>query len=245
MWTYLLLFLSFATLVVVYVRRLFIFHNGKVIEVKEDRGIMEDDETILFKTKDKLTKEEKLMVKEYSEKGEVLARLGREDEAIKLFVQALALDPEHVETQHKLAMLYMQKQLFGPAAALFKELGNITNDAVHYSHLGLAYYQQNLFDEAKQAYQVAVDLDPSRAQRFVSLAQVYRALGRNQNAVIAMNKAIEIEPTNIDFLFILSEIFIDMDKSLDARKTLEKILDLDPANTEAKKMLKKVIAPQE
>lgn len=188
----------------------------------------------------KLSKNEKVKIEVLLSQAEELVKTGKEDEAIKLFVQALAVDQAHIETQQKLALLYLQKQMFSAAAALFKQLADSTADPVHYSHLGFALYQQNAFDEAKEAYQKAVDLDSSRPQRFVSLAQVYRALNQLQNAVIALNKAIELDKENLEFLLLLTQLHVDLDNLEDAQGILNKALELDPENEEARSFLKKL-----
>lgn len=191
------------------------------------------EEEFIEKTKN-LSRSETEDVGKLVKKAESALKVGKEEEAIKYFVQALAIDELHIETQHKLAMLYMKKEMFSAAAALFKSLGDISGEAVHYSHQGLALYQQNLFEEAKVAYQKAVDLDPSRPERFVSLAQVYRSLGQLNNAVVALNKAVEVEEENLDFLFLLIDLQAELGNFDEALEIVGKVLELDPENKEAK-----------
>ncbi len=188
----------------------------------------------------KVSKEDREEVESLCKKGESLLKSGRDEDAVKAFVQALTIDPLHEETLHKLALLYFQKQMYGAAAAAFKQLGEISNDAVHYSHLGLALYQQNDFDQAKFAYQKAVEIDPSRPQRFVSLAQVYRSLGQEHNAIMALNKAIEIEQDNAEFLYLLADLQLSLGNLEDSKDALRKLFDLDPGNKDAKALLREI-----
>lgn len=188
----------------------------------------------------KISKSDKSRVVELCDKSDLNLRAGNEDEAIKFLVQALAIDELNVEAQNKLAMLYMQKQTYSAAAALFKRLGDITDDAVHFSHLGLAFFQQQNYEEAKQAYQKAIALDDSRPQRFASLGQVYRAAGELQNAIIAINRAVELDKQNMDYLFLLADLQTEAGNISEAMEILEKILTLDPANEEAKKYIKRI-----
>lgn len=235
MWTYLVIFLSVIVFLGVFVRRLFLYikkddhKNDPVLPVEEEP--LQDNQKRISKT-------DKDLVEDLCKEGDSKLKSGKEEEAIKLFVQALAINACHLETQQKLAMLYMEKQMFAAAAALFKGLSELTGEAVHYSHLGLALFQQNLFEEAKVAYQKAVDVDPSRPQRFASLAQVYRSLGQLQGAVIALNKAVELDNANLDFLFMLIDIQAEL-KNLDqAIEIAKRILETDPKNEEAKKYLR-------
>lgn len=212
--------------------------------IKEQKGPvgvkteLKKEEEVVMEAAKKLTRTDKDDVADLNKKADSALKVGKEEDAIKYFVQALAVDELHVETQHKLAMLYMKKEMFSAAAALFKSLGEITGEAVHYSHRGLALYRQNQYDDALIAYQKAVDLDPSRPQRFVSLAQVYRSMGQLNNAIIALNKAVEVEKENLDFLFLLIDIQAEMGNFNEALEIVGRILELDPKNEEAKGYIK-------
>lgn len=237
MWTYLLIFISIATVLGVYIRRLYLYVKKKD-QVEEVRAEVKEEEKV-FKPR-KIDAEIQAEIQELCEKGERMVKVGKDDEAIKFFVQALALDEYHQETQHKLAMLYLKKQMYGAAAALFKQLGQVTKDPVHYSHLGFVLYQQSNYPEALEAYQKAVDLDDSRAQRFISLAQVYRAMGRLHNCMIALNKAIELEQENIEHLFLLADVQVELGNMAEAEEIVQNILKLAPENEDAKSFLKEI-----
>lgn len=243
MWTYLIIFISALVLLLVFVRR-FVLFLRKITNDKDSQNMAkEDGENKEVQTDIKPEKKGKNSeVEALCKRGEVLLQAGKDDDAIKCFVQALALDNLHLETQHKLAMLYLQKQLFGAASALFKQLADLTQDPVHYSHLGLALYQQNDFKEAKEAYQKAITLDSTRPQRFVSLSQVYRSLGEVHNAIVALNKAIEMDENNTDFLILLATLQMELGNAVEAKEILNKILIVDPKNKEAKTLLKEAEA---
>ncbi len=224
-----------AFIIFVFSRRMYLYFkkDSKVNKKKSHKEPEEPSEI----TKEKLSRADKELILQLCEKGDSFIKSGKEDEAIKCFVQALAIDQTHVETQNKLALLYMQKQMFAAASALFKQLSEQTNDPVHYSHLGLALYNQNDFEAARDAYQKAVELDDSRAQRFVSLAQVYRALQQHNLAIIALKKALEKEEGNLDFQFLLTEILMESGDLQGANGIIKGILENDPKNEEALKML--------
>lgn len=234
MWTYLVILASLSILLGVFVRRLFIAYKGNSPAVE---AIPEVVEEILEKT-EKISAADKKAIAILCEKADIKAKTGNDDEAIKLLVQALALDKFHVEAQHRLALLYMGKQMHNSAAALFESLGKITDDPVHYSHLGLALYQQGDTESAKGAYQKAISLDSSRPQRFVSLSQVYRSLGQLQHSIIALNKALELDNENLDFLFLLADLQVELGNVDEAKEILKKILSIDKDNVDAKKLLK-------
>lgn len=240
MWTYFVLFLGITALAAIFVRKAILLH------VKKSRGAaaasrpdIKDaaEETIEIS---KISKSDKTKIEALLAQADQMLKNGEEEQAVKVLVQALAIDSNHIEAQQKLAMLYLQKQMFGAAAALFKQLADLTQDPVHYSHLGFVLFQQNSYEDARAAYQKAVDIDPSRPQRFVSLAQVYRSLGQPQNAVIALGKAIELDNENIEFLLLLTELYAELNNLEEAELALKNVLEKTPDNVDALALLKKL-----
>lgn len=239
MWTYLLIFLSLITVVAVFVHRASVMRRDQAPSTEEA-----DKEEEPVEDGDEVSRKDRARAKALCGKAEELLKRGREDEAIKHFVQALSLDPNHPETLHRLAMLYLQKEMFNPAIALFNQLAAMQQDPVHFSHLGFAHFRQNEFEQARDAYQRAVALDDSRPQRFVSLSQVYRLLGRPHHAAIALEKALEREPENRDYVFLMSDLKKETGFLEEALGLLDQVLDVEPENMEAKILqddLKKLI----
>lgn len=233
-----LIFLSALALASVFIRRAYLISRKKEVTEKEELFDGSFDEL----KNQKVAKGDAVQASALYSKGELLMEAGKEDEAIKMFVQALALDALHVETQNKLAMLYMKKQMFSSASALFAQLAQLTDDSVHYSHLGLSLYQQNEFEKSRDAYQKAVELDPSRPQRYASLAQVYRSLGQLQNSVIALNKAADLDQENIDYLLLLAELFIELGDTEAAKNMILRVMEIDEANENAKMLMEELKA---
>ncbi len=238
MWTYLLIFFSLLTVFIIFFRRAWFLKKQGLKVSKKEEAIENKDNPI--KVSKKISSDVQGEVEALCKRAQLLLNRGKEDEAVKSFVQALALDEFHQETQHKLAVLYLKKQLFSAASALFKQLSIATNDPVHYSHLGLALYQQSNFEEALDAYKKAVEIDDSRPQRFVSLAQVYRALGRVNHAVIALNKALVIDNENLDNLFFLANLQLDLNNVEEAKVLLKNLLKSDSNYHEAKDLLRTI-----
>ena len=236
MWTYLLLFSGVAVVLIVFVRRVVLHLRKDAPEAPVEAPV----EEIEREKKVRVSKDDKERAQELCNRGEAMIKAGKDEEAIKCFVQALGLNKDHQETKHNLAMLYFKKQMFSAAAALFQDLGEATKDPVHFSHLGLTLYKQNDFDGAKKAYQSAVKLDNSRPQRFVSLSQVYRSLGQVNNAIIALDKALGMEAENLDFKFLMADLHVEKGSLGSAKVHLEEILVADAKDEEAKKMLRKV-----
>lgn len=239
MWTYLAILGSGVVLLGIFVHRFVIFEKTSKFKEMPKEGVEEvaDDD---LPEKKRLSKDDREKLGQLYEDADSLLKKGKDDLAIKNFVQILAIDAHHLETLSALAILYLQKQMYGAAAALLKQLADQTGKAVHYSHLGLALFQQAEYEAARDAYQTAVDLDPARPQRFASLAQVYKALGQMNHAIMALNKAIELDRENQDLLFLLTDLQIELEDFVAAKKIIEEMLESDPKNKEAKDYLKRL-----
>lgn len=230
MWTYLLIFLSLIAIVAVFVHRMLAMKKAEQTPATEE--VPEEAEEV-FEEGD-VKKADKVRAQALCDRGQELLKKGNEEEAIKHFVQALSLDPNHSDTLHTLAMLYMQKEMFNPAIELFKQLAIMNEDAVHYSHLGFAHFRQNQLEEARVAYQKALGMDDSRPQRFVSLSQVYRSMQRPFHAIMALDKAMAHDPENRDYIFLMSDLKKEAGLLEESMLLLEMVLELEPDNMEAK-----------
>src|SRR5215831_483831 len=66
----------------------------------------------------------------------------------------------------------------------------------------------NRWPEAIQAYQRAVELDPSSATAYGNLGHVYGQMGRFQEAVVALQRAISLSPENAVFKYNLGNTLL-------------------------------------
>jgi len=222
MWTYLAILISLLIPIIIYIHKFHVYkiNKNKTIEEKTHKEKIKEYKT---ETKEKVTKKEKTEAEIKYTKAISSLEDGDEEEGIKQLIQALALNPLHIKTSDTLAKIYIKKQMYSSASAILKQLINIEEKPEHYSHLGLAYYQQNLFEDAKYAYQQAIILDKDRPQRYISLAQVYRALKQPYNSIISINKALEYDSDNINYLLLLTELFNEVGDNKNAQKTIKKM----------------------
>ena len=230
MWTYLLLLLSVIVLIVVFFRRSYLVFKVKEVqpEVKEEENRPD---------KKRLKKGEKSEMEKLYNRAVVLIKAKNVDEAVKALVSALAINHDYLEAQKLLGMLYIDIQEWVKAAAIYKYLAEKSSDPVDFSHLGLCLYNAGEFEEAASAYQAAINLDPERPQRYISLSQVYKSAGKDQLALIAVNKAISFDPGNVEYWLLAADLNMILKNPLDARGALNKALELSPKSKIAVKML--------
>ena len=244
MWTYLLIFLSLLTLLLVFLHRAYIVHfkkknleEGKTIEPV----MMEEENT---PEKKRLSRSEKDEAQSFYEQAIALIKRREPKEAVKALVKALAINNDFIDAQKQLGMLYIDQQMWGKGAAVYQYLASKTNDPVDYSHLGLCLYSNADVDGAANAYQQAINLDPERVQRYISLAQVYKEGGKPQLGLIVINKALELDGGSLEYWLLAADFNMQLKNFLDARGAINKAIELAPMSKVAKKMLEDLEAEE-
>jgi len=239
MWTYLLIFLSLLCLVIVFVRRLYFVLIKKSADDKsaEPKHKESADKPPLKK---RLSKDERAEMERLYKRAVALIKRKEPKDAVKTLVQALAIDPDYMDAQKELGRLYLDQKMWGKASAVYKYLSEKTGDPVDYSHLGLSLYNAGELQEAAEAYQKAISLDPRRAQRYISLGQIYKDLEKWQLALIAFNKALELDKKNVDYLLLAADVHIQLETFDEARKLLRRVLEIAPMSKIARRLLKDI-----
>lgn len=237
MFTYLMIFLSLAVILVVFFRRVFLTLIRK--PVIKDANSSTDEEELLADAR-KLSRDEKSSLQKLYERSLVLIKKNDPKGAVKTLVQALAIDPSYIDAQKELGRLYLDQKMWGKASAVYKYLSERTQDPVDYSHLGLALYNNGELEESVLAYQSAISLDPQRSQRYISLGRVYADLNKFPLALIAFKKALDLDKDNIDYLLLVADVHMKMRLFDDTREILKKVIKLAPMGKIARNMMKEL-----
>ena len=108
------------TVLAVFTRRVVLLRKENAPALPRKRKKVVEEEVEEKKTR--LKRGDKAKIENLMEKAEVKAGTGKVDEAVKFLVQLLAIDEDHIPAQNKLAMMYMKKEMYGAAAALFQRL---------------------------------------------------------------------------------------------------------------------------
>lgn len=163
------------------------------------------------------------------------------NEAANKLEKLLKVKPDHHSAQLKLGLIYLKKGAFDKAENIFKKLIEADDkQAVFHSNLGRALYEQKKFNEALEAYLNSINLDKTRAARFLSTAEVYRALSQPVKAEEMYKRACDIEPDNTDFLLAFAHYEAELGKKTQAKYYLRQVLKSDPNNQLAKQMMTEV-----
>jgi tetratricopeptide (TPR) repeat protein len=108
-----------------------------------------------------------------SNRGASLDELGFHEEAITCHQQALALDPNDVETHINLGIAYCSQGRVDEGISEYKVALTLNpNYAEAHNNLGRAYFDQGKLDEAVSEYREALRLDSSLTQPYENLGYV-------------------------------------------------------------------------
>ncbi len=178
-------------------------------------------------------------------KAELIWKKGDMEEAERLYIRAISLNPAHIESHSKLGVIYLNQKQFGKAEMIFRKLIVALPEEVSYlSNLGCSLYNQEKFDEAKGFYEKAITIDNSRAGRYFSLANINYALDDIEEAFNNLKIALDLDPDNIEYGLTLAHWYIEKNMAKDAREILERIVKHWPENVEAKNMLSDLARPK-
>ncbi|MDD2716307.1 MAG: anti-sigma factor antagonist [Candidatus Wallbacteria bacterium] len=102
------------------------------------------------------------------------------------------------------------------------------NYADAYYHLGLAYVNKSMFEEARDEFQRALDINPNYADAHKRLGDVLKQLGKVKEAGEKYKAALKINPKYSDALIALGLLYNDDSMLDDAICHYRKALDVHP-----------------
>ncbi|MDB4979126.1 MAG: hypothetical protein JWM56_1312 [Candidatus Peribacteria bacterium] len=159
------------------------------------------------------------------------------EEAERLFIQALTIQPQAWDVQAQLAKLYLMTQRENKAEALYKEILQHRDDVSFHANLGLAFYRQGKYMEACQSYQEALNRDPQSPDRCAALGRACIAAHRFEEAAPLLEKACVRLSRNIDLLHLLAECYLQVGDTEKAEEVYRRINRLEPYDEEVKAKL--------
>jgi len=121
---------------------------------------------------------------------------GRVQEALQLYAQILAADPNNIDALHLSGLLLASTGQFGPAIAALKQATRLhpTQPDLHYN-LAKAFRDAGQLADAVSAYRQAIALRPNFPSALNNLGNTLKDMARPTDAADAYQKAIAIAPS--------------------------------------------------
>ncbi len=205
----------------------------------EERGAVIVDETPMHRPRKspRASAIELQQVRTIVREAEKALGMQRMEEAERLFIQALTIQPQAWDVQAQLAKLYLLTDRENKAEALYKEILLHRDDVSFHANLGLAYYRQEKYLDACQAYQEALNRDPQTPERAAALARACIAAQRFGEAAPLLEKACMRLSRNTELLHLLAECYIQIGQADRAEATYRRINRLEPYDEEVKRKI--------
>jgi tetratricopeptide (TPR) repeat protein len=104
---------------------------------------------------------------------------------------------------------------------------------VGYVYLGDVLSRAGRAEEALDAYQEAVRIDPKLPEAVSKVGMQYSYLGDYDQALFAMERAVELDPTSLDAKTALANCYVNSERPSDAMATIAPVLEARPASPHA------------
>lgn len=129
--------------------------------------------------------------------GICLARLGRSDQAIVAFSNAIRLESDNIAAHNNLGLAFDSAGEFEKAIISYQNaLSFDPNFAEAHCNIGLTLSNQGRYREAIESYSKALSIDSGLVEAYSNLGKALQTTGATEKAIQAYREALEIHPEN-------------------------------------------------
>lgn len=151
-----------------------------------------------------------------------LDKLGRYDEAVVQYNEALANSKGDMEILYALERIYLKKLAVTPS------------DAELNANLGAIKQAQGDFETALSYYGKAEKINPSNVTTRLNVGTLFQQRKEYQKAIQSYDSVLTLYPNNTQALLYKAQVYKEMGDSKTALDLYKKILSIDPNNAGAK-----------
>ncbi len=155
---------------------------------------------------------------------------GKTDEAAAAHQRYLAADPTDIYAAINRANQLIGKDTDRDAQAaidlLLPAIKKVPGVPAAWNNLGNAHSKLKQFDQARKAYQRAIDLQPEFGDAYSNMAKLFNKQGRHEDAISFYRQALEIDPDHAPYLYDLGVSHINAKQFVEAAATYERLTKL-------------------
>jgi len=164
------------------------------------------------------------------ERGNIFAQLGQTVAAVEAYEQALALQANHAESRHNLAVLRADQGRLPDAIAL---LENLRDYAPALETLALFYTKQGQYQAAEQALKHAISKTPNLGSLQRNLGSLYMRQGRYKDAEELLYQAWKLDSTHVETARLLGLLHQQTRRGEQAATFFLQVIAAQPTHIEA------------
>ena len=162
----------------------------------------------------------------------VESSLGKNEEAIESYKQAIRLAPRQIFVWNNLGNLCLKINRNDEALIAFqKAIEHNPADPMAWNGVGDVYSRSEYVDDAVTAYRKAIALAPSLPHPWHGLGEIYARSGRFNESVTAFHNAIGINSHFLAPRLSLAKLYGSQKRYREAAKAYQQALLLDPKNS--------------
>ena len=151
------------------------------------------------------------------------------DEAKKIYLQILKINPNHVNAHNNLGAAYKQLGEIEKAKSCFEKVIQLNpNDVDGHNNLGLLLFELKEIQKAKSFFEKTIQLNPNYVEAHNNLGTIFKELKEFQKAKDCYERAIQLNPNYAMALYNLGIIFKQFGLSQKAVGYFEKAIEINP-----------------
>lgn len=180
----------------------------------------------------------------YTNKGSMLYRLGKVNEAILCYRKALELDPEleratsdlerlkenEMDRLREERQIQMEEENWGQALYLHDIILALETTALRMANRGSILYRMNRFQEAMESYRKALDLDPNLEKAKEDIARLQEEINQPQELSAIPEEFEEVEEDDQEFFNAVPVDEADEMDAVDELSVEEEVLSSLPVS---------------
>lgn len=129
--------------------------------------------------------------------GAALARINKDEEAVKEFNIALRLNPRYADAYKNLGFVYLKYNDADTALKYYEKALEYNNhNWQFYNDIGAAYIAKQDLPKAEEYFLKALSLSPGNELLYLNLGRIYMMQKENLKAKTAFEKVLNINPNN-------------------------------------------------
>ena len=151
------------------------------------------------------------------------------NEAKKIYLQILKINPNHVNAHNNLGAAYKQLGEIEKAKSCFEKVIQLNpNDVDGHNNLGLLLFELKEIQKAKSFFEKTIQLNPNYVEAHNNLGTIFKELKEFQKAKDCYERAIQLNPNYAMALYNLGIIFKQFGLSQKAVGYFEKAIEINP-----------------
>ena len=165
----------------------------------------------------------------HNNRGNVLTKARRQEEAIESYRRAVAIDGNFAQAWNNLGVALGSVQRIEDAMDAFRRAIEANADYVQaHDNLAGALHLQGNFEQAEASYRRAIEVDPDYFLVYSNLANTLSMMGRAEEAIAMARRAVEIDPSYAGGYGTLGMLLQNDRQFAEANAAFRQSLELDP-----------------